>query len=962
MKMNSKFVYKKQKLKTILILFNFLLLFLSLSTITNAQTCYCEETSSLKIGSNVGIETLTEAIALSVLADVTPSNPNAPPVNLCIDGDFTIDKSYYFNNSFIHVSPNTKISVAVGSHLGIISSEVYGCGSMWNSIYVSQVPYGQVNAGIEVSNSIIKDAEIAIDIGVHSDLSLEGSTFLNNYIGVRSTSSDGGVPNVLRFEGNTFRSDLNPLPPHANELMYAGVLLERVYGFTIGSISGGANAFLYLKNGIVAHASSFAVHNAGIFPSLPLSGPTPTSPNLNEDSGNGILSYRSSQVVTNTTFQDNTAAVHAVEAQALEVTDCTINETIAYGVVVVDKAGSIIIKDNDLECFQAGVYLSNISNALVNIEDNTITMVEENESPGIDGWAAIAIDGCNFQDFGNGFDRRANIKGNTIDLNDAWYGINLFASTGVNVVGNNTITFQGNDDFEFDPDLLAGINIQGGGDHIIKGNSVTGQGATVSLPDPDELITAVRVALSDGNEFCCNILNGTEVGTKFESVSLPSNFWGTNFGAHDVALLMDADGIIGEQDEGGNQWIASATMDVGARHENPNPFFCLSSQFLVQNLGLPETPIHPTEIDPNPQTTGANWFNTGGAAPQACCFWNFTPNEDPTKLDDDIAGGIINSGTTFSNTTNWQLERYLYKKLATHPDIVQQDQAMATFYNNKAATTVGVFHAIRDNIEGLAGQPSNDAQQYGANIESILTKLWRMVETDNLLVTATPQETAQLLAERSSIGNDLLTLEQQNNSLSTSIQTYRTGLVQQYLAQNAAIQTSATYEANEKTVNDVYLNTVALGNYSLSAQQRAALYPVTLQCPKMGGSTVFLARALYRLEDPSAIFYNDLNACSPPDALVASNNGQQQQALPSNKTFTFPNPANGEVTVVMAENVFADQVKLVHLNGQTVASYPLNEDVKRFTFSTAQVPPGIYLVKLMDGDKTIHTEKLAINR
>lgn len=97
---------------------------------------------------------------------------------------------------------------------------------MWNSIYLEEVGPGSPNASIHVEGSIISDAEVAIDIGVHNDLYLKSSYFVGNFIGVRAaTEGFGGWLNVLKFEGVYFMTGNDPLPPHANEIMYAGVYL-----------------------------------------------------------------------------------------------------------------------------------------------------------------------------------------------------------------------------------------------------------------------------------------------------------------------------------------------------------------------------------------------------------------------------------------------------------------------------------------------------------------------------------------------------------------------------------------------------------------------------------------------------------------------------------------------------------------------------------------------------------------
>ncbi|HHM21016.1 MAG TPA: T9SS type A sorting domain-containing protein [Bacteroidetes bacterium] len=945
---------KGVRLERLMLIFSFCML---TSVWLNGQTCYCDEATSLKVGTAVGIPTLSQAIASTPL----PSGTIATGFNFCIDGDFLIDVTYFFEDSEINISPDSKVTVGVGSTLGFTNSNVYGCNEMWNSIYLAGVPYGWPNAGIHVINSTIRDAEVAIDIGVYNDLYLEGSIFEANHIGVRATSGDGGVPNVLKFEGISFITGDSPLPPHANEIMYAGVYLERVYGFTIGTGTA-AVAFLRIKNGIVSKSSSFIANRCGFFTSL---AGFPTVANISEDQWNGILMYDSRALVTESAFDNNTVGVHAINS-SIELINNTLPETIGYGLYVNgNQNGWVTVKDNLFVCFKSAVYLSNLQNTLVDIENNTIEIKEENDGdlPNEDGLAGILIEGCNFYSFANGFfNRRAMLSNNTIDLKDAPFGVSLVASTGVDVLGSvaTPITFlPNNGDFDSSPDLLAGINIQGGGDHIVSGNSIIGEGATVTLPGSNDLITGVRASMSDFNSFCDNTMDGLEVGVRFEGPNMGAEFLGTNFNGHDVALSMDADGVIGLQVGAGNQWNLAA-LDKGARHENPDPFFSQFSQFRVDAYGLPTTPVYPTGIDPDPSTTTADWFFNDGSTSGDCTL-GFGPGEDPTSVDEAIAGGTVISGTSFSNTTKWQLERYLFSKLDRYPAIVQQHPGMASFYNANQNATLGKLHAVQKNITGLGGLPANEVGQYEGNIDSLFSNLSRLVEIYTALTTATPAKKAQLMAERQGIVQNMKTWENANDSLLVLIESHRAGLVQQYTAQNAAILTTAGYEANEQTVNDIYLNTVAQGLYSFTSSQRNSLDAIATQCPKMGGSAVYGARALYQLVDK--IHYNDRAVCYPPNNPLLHNTGQAGQATMATASVSlYPNPAKGEVSLMLGEGILADRVEIVNLNGQVMAVRDFADGGRYVNMSIAGIPAGIYFVEIKDGKKTVQTEKLVIQR
>lgn len=674
--------------------------------------------------------------------------------------------------------------------------------------------------------------------------------------------------------------------------------------------------------------------------------------------------YTGRAFITNSYFDNNTVGVHAIDPSYIELTNSHIDETVGYGVYVKGgNTGQVTIQDNEFTCFKSAVYLSNlVEYARVRIQNNSIEIREESvDLPNQDGLAGILIEGCNF--YNPAFpSNRAILSNNTIDLRDAPFGVSLIATTGIYALGSDAspITFlPNNGNFNFNYDLLAGINIQGGGEHIITSNSIIGQGATVTLPGVDDLITGVRVSMSDFNYFCDNTVNDLEVGVRFEGPDMGTRFLNTNFKSHDVALSMDADGVIGEQVGAGNQWNI-ASLDKGARHENPDPFFTQYSQFSVDSYGLPTTPVYPTGIDPDPSTTMAHWFFNNGSTALACVTIGFAPEDDPNSVDDAIAGGTVVSGTTFSNTTKWQLERYLFSKLDKYPAIVQQYPNMATFDNLNQNTNVGKLHGIQQDIAGLGAVPASEVAQYEENIDSLTSNLSRLADIYESLTNADSTQTALLTEERLVIVQNMKIWENANDSLWAIIQTHRAGLIQQYLSQNAAVTTTAVYETNERTVNDIFLNTVAQGIFDFTSSQKDSLDVIANQCPKMGGSVVYEARALYQLIEEKN--YNDQDICFPSHSALVNGTGHDVNTASLPMVSIYPNPAGDEMVVALGENVMADRVEIVSLSGQPVLVRNIGEPLHKVTLPIGDIPVGIYFVELKNGNRRVSTEKLVIQR
>jgi hypothetical protein len=910
------------------------------------------------VGAAVGIPTLTQAISSSVL----PSGTIATGLNLCINGDFSIDQTYTFENSEINISPDSKVTIEDGSTLSIIGTEVFGCTAMWNSFYLAGSPPGWTNAGIHVEYFTIRDAKVAIDIGVYDDLYLDNVFFIGNHIGIRSTSFDGGVPNVLKFGRTWFLTGSNPLPPHANEMMYAGIYLNKIYGFPVGEGTDPSStvSFFQLRNGIVADASSITAVNCDFATSLTTSFSTP--PFISENWNGILLDNNSRACVTESVFDNNTVGVHARNNSHVEVISNYFNETIGYGVYVKDNwSGWVTVKDNDLTCFKSAVQLSNLQNTLVEISGNTIEMREESDQPSQDGFSSIFISGSNFYDFGIGLNRRALITENTIDLLDAPFGIILLSSTGVDVLGTETapISFKPNNgNFDFSHDAFSGIMVFGGGDHAISGNSIIGEGPAVSYSGPGSLVTGIRSFISDFNSFCGNSVNDLEIGVRFDGSNMGAKFQGTNFGSHDVALSMDADGVIGVQVGADNRWNTSS-LDKGARHENPNPLFSTFSQFRVDAYGMPVTPAYPSGIDPDPSTTSADWFFDDESVATDCTA-EFTSNDDLNSVDVSIAEELVVSGTAFSNTTKWQLERYLFSKLERNPALVQEHPSLSVFDSLHQFSNLGKLHRLQRDIAELAIVPAVEVAQYQVNMDSLARNLSRLAQISIALPSATPGQVASLTTERQSILQNINAWEQASDSLLTIIQSHRAALIQQYLYDNAALSTSAIYEVNEQEVNDILLNTVAQGSYSFTRSQISSLDAIASQCPKLGGSAVYRARALYHLIEERN--YNDEDLCDPFRSVVPDEFVDEEPATYPFAVNMYPNPAHSELLIQLNGEEEVDRIEFMNLSGQTLFFHGLNEAQNQVRLFVGDVPAGIYFVHLKQGNRIVSVGKVVIQR
>ena len=172
--------------------------------------------------------------------------------------------------------------------------------------------------------------------------------------------------------------------------------------------------------------------------------------------------------------------------------------------------------------------------------------------------------------------------------------------------------------------------------------------------------------------------------------------------------------------------------------------------------------------------------------------------------------------------------------------------------------------------------------------------------------------------------------------------------------------TSGDYRTNEKTVNGIYLETVAVGNNTFSAAQLSSLQVVAAQCPLSGGEAVLRARDMLALAQDAPTFYNNGNTCG--NALRPSQNRLEQLQI-NDFVQVRPNPASENIVVdySLSEGV-KYQIMLVSIFGQVVGIFPLDGNEGVTTIPINNLPEGIYWYSVT-GDKGISCPgKLIIHR
>jgi hypothetical protein len=319
-----------------------------------------------------------------------------------------------------------------------------------------------------------------------------------------------------------------------------------------------------------------------------------------------------------------------------------------------------------------------------------------------------------------------------------------------------------------------------------------------------------------------------------------------------------------------------------------------------------------------------------------------------TPTDFAIAQGQI---TGFPGMVNSR-EQFLYRKLKASPSLTAGSQVMQDFVNSRDNTPVGKFDALQQAIPNLGNVPDAIQGQLDANLELVQAKMDGVMSIAGQLDADPPEpQYSNLLQQYEQLAADIVQLYATNDALAATLQANQVALANALLAQNSAINAVAVYEQNDKQVYDIFLRTIGMGNTNATPAQLATLAEIAAQCPEQGGRAI-------------------LNAINLHQALTGSNLpilhcATEQRETKNNKSLlgltdqlsVSPNPTSGpcSISYQLAEGQ-TGAISVFDGYGKRITVFSL--DAETGVIPLDDLPSGIYFIQLSAKGKLVKTEKL----
>ena len=855
-----------------------------------------------------------------------------------IAGHFIIDEPLEFYGAEVLMNPNASIEIEtrqdITNELYVINSTLKSCGAgMWQGIIVNS----ETSLRME-DFSRIEDAMYAVAVLEKGQLSIEETTFDRNRIGIFSEHPFSLTP----LSNVTFDCSSQLAEPLAGMSSEAGIMVSNGGLLSIGVSGQGLVIFKNLSNGILATDNSLMVQKASfenINPKINGAGgpyqhmgfgirAEATNP------GGGLHLLEQKGDGPNTpSFKNCRVGIKAI-GSSVDISD-NLMEEVRIGVSAEFCHSDIDIYDNKIGARTVGIEMSQTEpNAARSIHDNEVTMTGTRGN-GIEINEFL----INLSGSVTGF-----VEGNIIFMDGFGPGS---ASTGTGILMTSASGYEvANNDITVSPFLTdgTGIHISGSTSGTVEQNSVDGGSITKNR--------GIWAVSSSEITWECNDIEDANIGFQVDMPSFSLDGYRGNHMDHtQTGLLLRSGARISEQDQMGNRWSNNNVNGTLAVHEG-DIFDILQSIIRAEEPSTGNTSV----FWPESIQSSAPWFfdETAESGEPYICLQELPPVRLKSGAEDNIA----NYGGILDEPVEWLSAAYLYKRISDHSELLNEP-GYTSFYNQNASSTVGQFIAMENSTANVYEIGAADLSTLNSNNSSLETKVNDIRSLEAQIATAPESAIPGLMANRSALYLDFANLVMANDTVWGQIQSQRATDAAQAVSQNANIATTYGFEANEQAVNDVLLQTSAMGDIELSLAQTSTLTNIADQCPLQGGNAVFRARALLA-GTVDSVFYDDDQICANANQLIQP---PASTEIAQSSFGLYPNPTKGEFTVQWDGDQYSAtgvSILLYDLLGHKVLERRFVANTGKATLFVGNLAEGVYICKVFAGKENVLTEHLLL--
>lgn len=447
----------------------------------------------------------------------------------------------------------------------------------------------------------------------------------------------------------------------------------------------------------------------------------------------------------------------------------------------------------------------------------------------------------------------------------------------------------------------------------------------------------------------CNSVDRTQVGVFLEGGNTMS-LRGTVFNNHNIGLHYTSNAVNSPQDHAGNRWVPGG-MVFPVQNDNANVGSQQSSAFIINPTAANLVPSNAFLFPQWIRLIGTNTNYDCNNPLQLTCGTVVLPLLAPPSpsinaLDIAVANNTF-ATATHTATAEYLGKRRLFRKLSENPSLAQVDPSLPPFVPSNQGGCIGHFDNIQKGIEQAFAISSADSITIDTFQKQCTYYLDSLHCLDSMLYANYDTITRNL---RTALATDFGNIMQQHQAFLTVLNTNQQNALMPIQTANIGFTTYALHEDLEKQVNDIYLQTLALGIAEFTPVQITTLETIAAYCPQEGGAAVHQARGMLSM-------FQDVNM------LDFDCNGSHARKAVTNDSFTatvewevilFPNPTSHELTI-QSNLAFESNASIEIFNalGQLIKTKLVTAETNNITIDASSLLDGIYIMRLKNGENTV---------
>lgn len=877
----------------------------------------------------------------------------------------------------IRMQPCAEVMVRGFQHLAMEFNTIYGCETMWRNIQVE--PHGRLtfrrNTVSDAQHTLWVEPVTVLGLVVPTQVDIQHNRFERNHIGLYIPGNGGGffggvvwqtpfIGNNILCKGldNTL-GDLLPscdaaLDNYDSEHGYIGVATLGA-NFRVGEPGGAFNTFSNLRNGVIGEQVFLDVDRSNFNNMIGFM--NNSVPSFTFSEGMGVLVNGGQNNVRDANFN---GAGHAVYSSLNQLNMLRNTATkVHYGLETRNPVRLNMAENRDIHFFDFGVRvrdLIGVQGFSSHVIDSNVFRTQNVQTTSDGDWAMELLN-TNTVTVPDGSGR---ISRNEMYINDQVGGLAIYNLSAWSITDNRA-------EFSAHPnsEVLtgAGISLRNSNYNGLHGNTIldaTGIAYNAT--------TGLATLASVGNRFCCNSTEGNFVGSLFLGTCLGTNYRQTDMASHGYSLWLPGAPstgftMIGQQPI---QIVGNTTNNnrfgaASGTAQNDAPGTILNdSRFYVTNQNTPNYP----QFVYTPNGTSNQWFQINNATTFGCIDDNQCPDPQypPSGRGELEPTDIEIAKNTYGNISGgaamqWEGERDLYARLKAYPAMLSQSADVDTFFNNvQSGSAIKDFYiaeAVTATVQEVPlawGQALQTATDTMEAVEAEAT-----AKLAGLASVSTRADSLEVYWQAAAIRDRLIApmavvLEKQHQ-----IDSLRRVRAATALTTVTSLPANNVLQSNRKNALLVYLEITSAGATQLTQSQFDTISAIARQCPLAGGSAVYMARALYQLNEQK--HFDDFDLCG----VVAERSAPAMSSKPrADKVLLWPNPTDGHLQLYLpgidAEQQVQVQVQVADLSGREVLERSIGTADGNLALDASKLSPGIYFCRVSTNSQVFATVKFVI--